>query len=135
MHYTALVPYSVTAGCSLTSQHSRSTACASLSDHGYLLIQAFFQALQSYSWGFALIQPLSDPLQTMPLESTFCDHKFALPMREDSLQKRPLDLSICVADSPKDRSGSYYSTKTGKPGKTWLLRAKPSGLSTSKSER
>ena len=23
---------------------------------GYLLIQAFFQALQSYSWGFAMIQ-------------------------------------------------------------------------------
>ena len=29
------------------------------SDNGYLLIQAFFQALQSYSWGFALIQSLS----------------------------------------------------------------------------
>ena len=40
-------------------QHSRSTACALLSDNGYLLIQAFFQALQSYSWGFALIQSLS----------------------------------------------------------------------------
>ena len=38
---------------------SRSTACALLSDHGYLLIQAFFQALQSYSWRFALIQSLS----------------------------------------------------------------------------
>ena len=60
MHYTAFVPYSVTAGCSLTWQHSRSTACALLSDHGYLLIQAFFQALQSYSWGFALIQSLSE---------------------------------------------------------------------------
>ena len=34
-------------------QHSRSTACALLSSHdGYLLIQAIFQALQSYSWGF-----------------------------------------------------------------------------------
>ena len=33
MHYTAFVPYSVTAGCSLTSQHSRSTAYALLSDH------------------------------------------------------------------------------------------------------
>ena len=40
MHYTAFVPYSVTAGCSFTSQHSRSTACALLSDHVYLLIQA-----------------------------------------------------------------------------------------------
>ena len=59
MHYTVFVPYSVTAGCSLTWQHSRSTACALLSDHGYLLIQAFFQALQSYSWGFALIQSVS----------------------------------------------------------------------------
>ena len=59
MHYTAFVPYSVTAGCSLTWQHSRSTACALLSDHGYPVIQAFFQALQSYSWGFALIQSLS----------------------------------------------------------------------------
>ena len=47
MHYTAFVPYSVTAGCSLTLQHSRSTACALLSDHGYLLIQAFFQALHA----------------------------------------------------------------------------------------
>ena len=35
------------------------TACALLSDHGYLLFQAFFQALQSYSWGFVLIQSLS----------------------------------------------------------------------------
>ena len=34
-------------------------AQALLSDDGYLLIQAFFQALQSYSWGFALIQSLS----------------------------------------------------------------------------
>ena len=34
-------------------------ACALLSDNGYLLIQAFFQVLQSYSWGFALIQSLS----------------------------------------------------------------------------
>ena len=31
-----------------------------LSDHGYLLIQAFFQVLLSYSWGFALIQSLSE---------------------------------------------------------------------------
>ena len=60
MHYTAFVPYSVTAGCSLTSQHSRSTARALLSDHGYLLIQAYFQALQTYAWGFALIQSLSE---------------------------------------------------------------------------
>ena len=41
-------------------QHSRSTACALLSDHGYLLIQAFFQALQSHSWGLTLIQSLSE---------------------------------------------------------------------------
>ena len=27
-----------------------------MSDHGYLLIQAIFQALQLYSWGFALIK-------------------------------------------------------------------------------
>ena len=27
-----------------------------MSDHGYLLIQAVFQALQLYSWGFALIK-------------------------------------------------------------------------------
>ena len=30
-----------------------------MSDHGYLLIQAFFQALQLYSWGFAVIKILS----------------------------------------------------------------------------
>ena len=39
---------------------SCSTACALLSDHGYLLSQACFQALQSYSWGFALIQSPSN---------------------------------------------------------------------------
>ena len=50
------------AGLALTPQHSRSTACALLSDDGYLLIQAFFQALQPYSWGFALIQSLSEQL-------------------------------------------------------------------------
>ena len=60
MHYTAFVPYSVTAGCSLTPQHSRSAAWTLLSDHGYPLIQALFQALQSYSWGFVLIQSLSE---------------------------------------------------------------------------
>ena len=27
-----------------------------MSDYGYLLIQAIFQALQLYSWGFALIE-------------------------------------------------------------------------------
>ena len=27
-----------------------------MSDHGYLLIQAIFQTLQLYSWGFALIE-------------------------------------------------------------------------------
>ena len=69
MHYTAFVPYSVTAGCSLTPQHSRSTACALLSDYGYLLIQAFFQALQSYSWGFALIQSLSELLSGLVMAS------------------------------------------------------------------
>ena len=36
-------------------QHSRSIACALLSDHGYLLIQAIFQALQSHSWGFQFL--------------------------------------------------------------------------------
>ena len=46
-------------GCSLTWQDSRSTACALLSDDGDILIQAFFQALQPYSWGFALIQSQS----------------------------------------------------------------------------
>ena len=41
-----------------------------------------------------------------------------------------LELANCVADSPKNRSGSSYSTKTGE---TWPLRAKPSGSSTSES--
>ena len=50
--------------CSLTPQHLRSTACALLSDHGYLLIQAFSQALQSYSWGFVLIQSLPKGLSS-----------------------------------------------------------------------
>ena len=92
MHYTAFVPYSVTAGCSLTSQHSRSTACALLSDHGYLLIQAFFQALQSYSWGFALIQFLSIPamnLRTVQRSniikpSNLRRHRTRLPSPENS---------------------------------------------------
>ena len=34
----------------------RNTACALMSDRGYLLIQASFQALQLNSWGFALIK-------------------------------------------------------------------------------
>ena len=45
MHHTTFVPYSVTPGRSLTWLHSRGTACALLSDHGYLLIQAIFQVL------------------------------------------------------------------------------------------
>ena len=32
------------------------TGQALMSDHGYLLIQAIFQALQLYSWGFAVIK-------------------------------------------------------------------------------
>ena len=43
-------------------QHWRTTACALMSDHGYLLIQAIFQALQLYSWGFALIKLLRNTL-------------------------------------------------------------------------
>ena len=59
MHHTAFVPYSVTAGCSLT-KNTHEVACAMLSDHGFFLIQAFFQALQQllYSWGFAVIELL-----------------------------------------------------------------------------
>ena len=57
----------LTAGCSLTPQHS---ACALLSDHGYLLIQAFFQALQSYSWGLVLIQSLSKQQLTTTIFGT-----------------------------------------------------------------
>ena len=39
--------------------------------HGYLLIQAFFQALQSYSWGFALIQSLNNS----PVTGSILQHK------------------------------------------------------------
>ena len=37
--------------------------CLQTADHGYLLIPAFFQALQSYSWGFVLIQSVSELIQ------------------------------------------------------------------------
>ena len=56
MHCTAFVPYSVTAGCSLTWQHSRGTACALLSDHGYLQVQAFVSA------AIVLLGICSDPI-------------------------------------------------------------------------
>ena len=58
MHHTAFVPYnySVTAGCSLSDNTDALLLVLLMSDHGYLLIQAIFQALQLYSWGFALIK-------------------------------------------------------------------------------
>ena len=45
---------------------SCSTACALLSDHGYLLIQAFFQALQSWI--------CSDLLQSLANQCFWCRH-------------------------------------------------------------
>ena len=61
MHYTAFVPYSVTAGCSLTGNTDRllHLLCSLWlpSDPG------IFQALQSYSWGFAMIQNFQNSLE------------------------------------------------------------------------
>ena len=51
------------------AQHSRTTACALTSDHGYLkklLIYAFFQALQLYSWGLDLIKNISKQCPIVP---------------------------------------------------------------------
>ena len=75
---------------------------------------------------------LQSLLWTIFHKSTVCDHKITLP--PDSLENRLLDLrgSNCVADSPKNRSGSYYSTGIGE---AWPLRAKLSGWSISESGR
>ncbi|KAL3162764.1 hypothetical protein ABBQ38_008580 [Trebouxia sp. C0009 RCD-2024] len=69
----------------------------------------------------------------MPRESTFCDHKrlFAAAQGLTGATTAGLELANCVADSPKNRSGSYYSTEIGK---AWPLRAKPSGSLSQKVE-
>ena len=82
MHHTAFVPYSVTAGCSLT-KNTHDVSCAMLSDHGFFLIQAFFQALQQllYSWGI-----FSSATTVTLLLGLCCDRTAFDTYPEDSLQ-------------------------------------------------
>ena len=65
MHHTAFVPHSWVLP---NRQHSRTTACALMSDRGYLLIQAFF--LLGICYGFNLSEQFTSPvvlqLQTHP---------------------------------------------------------------------
>ena len=51
--YLLLAHVSPAAECHITTVVD---ACAMMSDHGYPLIQTYFQALQVYSWGFAVIK-------------------------------------------------------------------------------
>ena len=46
-----------------------------MSDHGYLLIQAIFQALQLYSWGFALIKLFRSRQRDGTITDTYRTHK------------------------------------------------------------
>ena len=69
MHVVSVMLVDLYTCCIPDLQHSSSTACALLSDHGYHLIQASFQELQSHSWRFFL-DPISIATQEQVADGT-----------------------------------------------------------------
>ena len=93
-----------TAVCSRLAK--RSTACALLSDHGYLLIQALFQALQSYSWEFPLIQSLSKQYRSSSIARRDVHVCFDVVMNDHMCPQSPADIVKVIVKDNADQLSS-----------------------------